>query len=254
MYLTRVAVIFLGAVFCFLPQVAQAADGAELNLIGYSADSHYFAFEQYGIEDGSGFPYSEIFVIDLVNNTWVKDSPFRERNEVDGVKLGEVRTAAMAKAAALLKSLKIDEPVQILAFKSATEVLGDRNRVQFDRNFLSSSMGSKPESNENVSEGRFELSVETSKANWPADCTVESGPYFGYTVKLRSLKTGTTSELYRDDSIPASRHCPVGYDIAAIAAPTGYPQVIRYMAIIGVYSLGFEGTDRRYVAVPFTID
>ena len=51
---------------------ALAADGAFLDIIGYSPDSRYFAFEQYGVQDGSGFPYADIFIVDLASNSWVK--------------------------------------------------------------------------------------------------------------------------------------------------------------------------------------
>ena len=54
---------------------ARAADNAERAVVGFSPDGRYFAFEQYGVQDGSGFPYSEIFVIDLNANKWVKGSP-----------------------------------------------------------------------------------------------------------------------------------------------------------------------------------
>ncbi len=53
---------------------AQAADGAQSRPIGFSPDRRYFAFEQYGVQDGSGFAYSDIFVIDLSNDSWVKGS------------------------------------------------------------------------------------------------------------------------------------------------------------------------------------
>ena len=44
---------------------ALAGDRAVIDFIGYSADSRYFAFEEFGIQDGSGFPYSSIYIIDL---------------------------------------------------------------------------------------------------------------------------------------------------------------------------------------------
>ena len=43
---------------------AIAGDTAELNILGFSGDSSIFAFEEYGVQDGSGFPYSTIYVID----------------------------------------------------------------------------------------------------------------------------------------------------------------------------------------------
>ena len=44
---------------------ASAGDRAQFNPIGFSEDGRYFAFEEFGIQDGSGFPYSNTFIIDL---------------------------------------------------------------------------------------------------------------------------------------------------------------------------------------------
>ncbi len=35
-----------------------AGDRAGIDFIGYSADGGFFAFEEFGIQDGSGFAYS----------------------------------------------------------------------------------------------------------------------------------------------------------------------------------------------------
>ena len=43
---------------------AAAGDTASLSVLGYSPDGKVFAFEEYGIFDGSGFPYSNIYFID----------------------------------------------------------------------------------------------------------------------------------------------------------------------------------------------
>src|SRR5690606_36811639 len=40
---------------------AFAGDTASLDVLGYSPDGKVFAFEEYGIADGSGFPYSNIY-------------------------------------------------------------------------------------------------------------------------------------------------------------------------------------------------
>ena len=47
-----------------------AGDRALIDLIGYSEDGRIFAFEEFGIQDGSGFPYSNIYVVDLPADKW----------------------------------------------------------------------------------------------------------------------------------------------------------------------------------------
>ncbi len=56
---------------------ALAGDRAQIDLIGYSDDGSYFAFEEFGIQDGSGFAYSSIYVVDLVDDSWVVGTPIR---------------------------------------------------------------------------------------------------------------------------------------------------------------------------------
>ncbi|MER3444496.1 MAG: hypothetical protein C4333_10405, partial [Meiothermus sp.] len=47
---------------------AVAGDAAGLEFLGFSRDASHLAFEQYGIRDGSGFPYSEVFLVDVARN------------------------------------------------------------------------------------------------------------------------------------------------------------------------------------------
>ena len=43
---------------------ARAGDVAELEILGFSDDGGVFAFEEYGVQDGSGFPYANRYYID----------------------------------------------------------------------------------------------------------------------------------------------------------------------------------------------
>ena len=58
-------VLFLGSHFLF------AGDIANFVNIGFSGDSRYFMFAQYGVTDS--VIYSDIYAVDVVNNSFVKD-------------------------------------------------------------------------------------------------------------------------------------------------------------------------------------
>ncbi len=58
----------------------QSGDYADVDILGFSDEGIRFAFEQFGIQDGSGFPYSEIFIINVPTDDWV-GTPFRLRTE-----------------------------------------------------------------------------------------------------------------------------------------------------------------------------
>ena len=64
---------------------AKAGDAATLNVLGFSSDGAIFAFEEYGVQDGSGFPYANRYYIDTATDTFLPGSPIRKR--IDGAVL-----------------------------------------------------------------------------------------------------------------------------------------------------------------------
>lgn len=230
---------------------AWAADGAAFNPIGYSPDGRYFAFEQYGMQDGSGFAYWDVFVIDLKDNSWVKGSPYRVViNNEDESKLTDAREQARSAAAPALTLYNITEPAMLLAANPGTEAVDTRERITFDRWYAS--LGSR-KADTFQNEVRFEVSVETLKLPRPSTCPEENGDVFGLRVMVKDLQMNISRAIHEDKTIPASRDCPLAYDVAAVIAQAGYPVTDRLVALIGVYGRGFEGTDLRFIAVPFTI-
>jgi predicted secreted protein len=229
---------------------ALAADGAALNVIGYSADSRFFAFEEYGVQDGSGFPYWNVHVLDLVKDRWIDGAPVRVVVESAEARLSAAREKAMATAGSLIARNGISEPAEILAANPATEVIPDRGRLVFDR-FYGSGL-SQP--NETASfTARHELMLNGVELADPKGCYPDDGPYTGFSLVLRDVKLGTSRVIHEDKSIPASRNCPSHYDISAVVAPAGFSNEDRLVAIIGVYNRGFEGLNHRFIAVPFVL-
>jgi predicted secreted protein len=85
------------------------------------------------------------------------------------------------------------------------------------------------------------------------NCAEGDGPYKGFTLTLKDLKLNQSHVIHRDSAVPASRGCPLGYAITAVVAPMGYPDTDRLVAMVSVFTRGFEGVDERFIAVPFTI-
>lgn len=225
---------------------ALAADAAQHHAIGYSTDGRYFAFEQYGVQDGSGFPYWDVFILDLDKDTWAAGSPFRVTVEDENAKLADARQQAHAKADGALTSLKIGEPPELLLANPATEVVFDRTSVRFNPFYTQFGvLKATPD------DGVFELSVRTLDLPIPADCTDPDFKPKGMELVLTNRNLGTTVTLAKDQEIPASRGCPLYYDIEAVYLRTGYDPPNHSVALIGVFTRGFEGDDRRFIAVPF---
>lgn len=230
--------------------IAQAADGAQSRAIGFSADGKYFAFEQYGTQDGSGFSYSDIFVIDIAANDWVKGSPVRvlEENEEAGIDVA--RSKALAAAQPILDSFKVTSSVDTLLHRPFTDFTNDRRKVRFARWYSSTA-----DTGAYDALGSYELEVKDVALPAPAGCMeTDIATPVGMELTIKNLKSGTTKTMAKDSTIPSSRRCPHAYDIEAIFAPSAYGvPADPVVALIGTYSRGFEGSDRRFIAVPIEL-
>lgn len=235
------AALFASAFFAVS---VKAADNAERAIIGFSPDGRYFAFEQYGVQDGSGFPYSEIFLVDLDTNDWVKDSPVREILQSETALVRAARAKAAKSAGALLKKFRTAEPGELLASQPPTEASDDRHRLSFDAYYASRSQ--QPGD-------AYALRLELVPFAAPDGCYAEDGKQMGFRLAIAGKGSEAATEIYRDRSIPASRHCPRDYDIADVIAYRSPSAGERHVALIGVYTPGFEGLNRRFLAVPFAL-
>jgi predicted secreted protein len=131
-----------------------------------------------------------------------------------------------------------------------THIVGDRRKTRFARYY--NSMG---DVTAYEATGSFEIEVKDIKVAQNADCPdSDIVTLAGMELTLKNLQTGVTKTLAKDETLPKSRRCPLGYDIEAIYAPAD-TQVGNdpMVALIGVYSRGFEGSDRRMIAVPFEL-
>jgi predicted secreted protein len=229
---------------------AHAADGAQSRAIGFSPDGKYFAFEQYGNQDGSGFTFSEIYVLDIAQDKWVPGTPVKILNESEESKIEDARQQAISKAAPIIAQFNVTGAFDTLVHMPFTEIITDRRKVRFARYY--NSMGDVAAYEFT---GSFELEVKDVKVVQPKECPDgDFLTFVGMEVTLKNMKTGVVKTLTKDVGIPKSRYCPHAYDLEAVFAPSTY-QVPGdpLVALIGVYSRGFEGSDRRFIAVPFEL-
>jgi predicted secreted protein len=224
---------------------AVAADKALINMLGYSDDGAYFAFEQFGIQDGSGFPFADIFIVDLVNDTWV-DAPIEVVIDNEEASLQEARAQAMDQAKAKLDELKIGVPVEILAMIGEGEYAGETGlRVNWSTPACCGAGATQADAQSLILETRGIASSEDY-------CDPDLGPV-GYNLWYQDQ--GGVRELHIDgDVLPSSRGCTLDYRIYAVVGPFseyyGDNFTARRVAIIATYPFGFEGVNRRFLAVP----
>jgi predicted secreted protein len=215
--------------------LASAGDYADREIIGFSPDGAIFAFEDYGVEDGSGFPYSNTYVIDVAADNWVPGTPIRLRDEDESRLVSDLRIEARDKASDVLEQYNIAASGNVVASNPATETSADPYRVTFLPRLIVPPSGNA-------------MRLELAEAVMPAaDCPDIGQPFKGYQLTLNG--SGGQQVLHADTNIPKSRRCPIGYAISDVVTwyPEGGDPAIA--VIVSVYSVGFEGPDRRFLAV-----
>lgn len=236
------ALAIAGALVATTLACAQAAAGdyANLEILGFSPEGRTFAFEEYGVQDGSGFPYSNIYVIDTATDGWVSGTPVRVLTEDKSVALEKTRSQAQDEARPILTARKVGAPGNHVASNPPTELSADPHRVVFLPRFISPLGGDA-----------YELAL--TETNLPAEgCPDMNQPFRGFRLTLKTAN-GVTQTLANDTAIPSSRRCPTGYAISDVL--TYYPDAAApvLVVILSMYRVGFEGPDRRFLAVTATL-
>lgn len=223
---------------------AFAAERAAFDLIGYSPDGKYFAFEEYGIQDGSGFAYSTIFIIDVAEDKWVAGAPYRYQAEDEEIDLFSARTSAQSMAEPALLSLNITHPAQALAIKADGDPANPDLELPFN---LPGHTGV------DAMWGEYELQLSIFDVPSTENCAsyMEEATK-GFALYLAA--DGNINLIHQDDNIPKSRGCPLAYRLSAIVVPFQDRNLSRAIALVSVWAFGFEGPDRRFIAVPLNYE
>ncbi|WP_195176770.1 DUF2259 domain-containing protein [Mesorhizobium sp. INR15] len=239
--------------------VAQAGDAAARRIIGFSPDGNYFAFEQYGTLDAgaSASGWSEIDIIDTRTDAFVGGKPILvvDQSEESTLTLEQARAQAAAKAAPILAQYAIAARGERTAFDKFTfpdelVAYSDISRLeQVSQKWLSPIYD--------------ELEISTIQldqilAGSTADCSTSfeaaqqgdtSGKALGFRLSLQGQDGKPFKMLHEDKAVPASRNCPTSYSLSESYAftPAGKPAVLA--VLVQRFSQGFEGRDRRFIAV-----
>jgi predicted secreted protein len=223
---------------------AHAGDFARTEMLGFSADGSHFAFEEYGIQDGSGFPYSTIYVIDTNRDSWVPGSPFRRLDEIDdsqgpdlAAELERTRSLNRESASALLEQTGIAGLGETLGHNPPTERLADPFRMKVTL------LPEAPGFGEPVS-----LRLEEYPLAGGASCPQGLGDTQGFRLTLEFA--GESRVLNSDSALPASRGCPLRYRIERFVAHRASPGARPHFAVLVLMEvIGFEGPSGRYLAI-----
>ena len=218
---------------------ALAGDRALIDIIGYSENASYFAFEEFGIQDGSGFAYANVYVVDLESDSWVLGTPVRVRADDETATLSQIRAEARAGAAETIAALDINVPAEIVAMAGDGAPDNDGRALRFG------APGYAP----GAVIGDYELRLSSFPTTAASPCADWfSVDPMGY--QLIVSVDGIERLIHRDASLPRSRGCPLAYRIHGVALPFNAGSAEAAVALVSVYPGGFEGPDRRFLAVP----
>jgi len=197
----------------------RAGDSSMYEVLGFSADGKYVAFERYGTYDGSGFPYSEIMILDVLQNDYVirpfqyvDENPEAE-TDVRALNRRQAETA-LKKFGILSKNIgKIEWKADGSGARTASWTIGgDIGSVVLEEIIVDRECD--PAGNAKI----FVLTFEAPD--------------------------GASITLQRDSALPASRGCPYEYRLAAVH------RYLDYLAVIVEYSTpGYEGPNVRQLIV-----
>lgn len=229
------AIPLLIGLLCAAP--AAAGDTAMLNILGFSADGKTFAFEEFGTQDGSGFPFANRFYVDTGTDRFAPGTPIRVRIDDEAAAEKTARAQAATRGDTIVPSAQLAaNPGFLAGFNAVTELSADRF-----------SMTVNPRPVDPPIDAPLEIRLEEF------DVPLKPGQCDGFHeikgFRLNRVADGATTVLHEDTSIPGSRNCPIGYSIGGIQTfyPDGGQPV--YAVMISVKSFGFEGPDYRWMAV-----
>ncbi|MFD1696703.1 DUF2259 domain-containing protein [Roseibium aestuarii] len=236
------------AVALLPPAPARAGDIARVEVLGFDRQGSRFAFEQYGIEDGSGFPWSEIFVIDVAADRWIAPSPIRFREEIAEdvpdleALLADTRhvTRQSAQDLGLLDGIMV--PGHMAGHDPITELDRDGTRMQvLPRPVLP------------PIDAPLTFTLETYPLP-DSTCATYGADTAGFRLTL-SRAGEAPRKLHVDSALPKSRGCALDYRIERVIThiPGEGPAASGVFAVlVFVETLGFEGPNGRYLAITGT--
>ena len=228
----------LAAAIAALAGPALAGDAAELAILGFTADGAVFAFEEYGVQDGSGFPYANRFYIDTATDSFVPGTPIRVRIDDEAASVEDARRQARTQAQAVTADAALT-PGFTAGFNPITELSADPHRLAVN-----------PRPVVPAIDAPLEFRLEEIALEQPANCH-GLGEAVGFRLVRAGIAPDETARLVHEDAaIPSSRNCPLGYRLGAVQTffPEGGAPV--YAVLVTVRSLGFEGPNHRWIAVP----
>jgi len=220
---------------------ALAGDRDLLQVLGYSEDGRYFAFESFGLDGASGQAHAAITIIDLATGRPAESPAVVEADEEALEPLVMIRRRAQVLAARALSLRGITQPADAIAlYADGTLPEGGRS--------LRFGLPGSGQFTDRLGDYRVVLSTVAVARAEGCRGSEGSGPR-GLLLRLEG-DSGERRELHRDGILAAERGCPIDYRLHGVFVPFGDGTLERGVVLVSAYEDGWEGTDRHFLAIP----
>ena len=219
---------------------AFAGDVSKTEFLGFSADGGAVGFQESGTQDGSGFPYCSIMIVDTKKNKYIASSTVQiEREvEVDGEEKACVKARAKSNVKKALAKLKLSTRRGLKNFERliTDEAGANAMKVRF---------ATYPSTSGNFSE---EVTLTETNTGAQDEMGVDLKKM---TLTLSSENGKSVKVLQQDVSLPPSRSRAIGYELeSGYSFETAMTSV--QVIVVRVHKTGFEGPDVRAMIVSGT--
>ncbi|WP_412049156.1 DUF2259 domain-containing protein [Hoeflea sp. Naph1] len=218
---------------------AHAGEFSEFRPLGFSADGGVFAFEEFGVQDGSGFAFANRFFINTSDDSFLPGSTVRVVIEDEAATVADARTEAATQSSTLEQQYGFSEnPGVIATFNPLSDLNGSTDQLRY----LPMSMVPQPF-------GAYTAQLTEKQLPPTASCASITETSLGFRLEMTEANGEPASiVLHEDAAVPNSRNCPTGYRLGG--AITHYADGIwTHAVLVLVRSLGFEGENGRWIAV-----
>jgi len=206
---------------CASPLALFAGDAATFASLGQSPEGRYFAFAQFGEQDGSGYPYAEIYIVDVKQNAFVPGGVIKKlwRQDAEPLPSGlHVLLELRVQTDSLFKAYDIQaycQPEEIVASTNSERV--HAQWTQDDGRQVNVLLEQK---------SRGEIGAYSSSAAF----------------QLELAKAGDA--LIRIGAIKRFRKHVIRYDLDRVLR---LHENVGIIVVIRMTAMGFEGPDIRYM-------
>lgn len=261
--LTQFVAAIASVLFVMGAGAAMAGDRAQSAIIGFSPDGRYVAYEQYGTQDGSGYLYAAIQILDVAANESVAGAPVAVMLTEDDMSYQALIEADVA----LARDLALEQASPVLAAHGIVPGAAGTTLVYRPFSDLAAPSPTVPFSigaafspylhDENV----LQLTLTPASSAQCLGLAVDA--VFLLRLDLIQADGARATTLHDETGLPEGLSCPSDYRIHSVVvyAPDQTDQsdccadTYAMLVLLAVEaSPGFEGPDTRYVGVAGLID